>query len=160
MSKPLVDLRVKFGDRYRIAWEAGGSTRSAWPKPERSWLLELLCRYGIIYPHGGEILSAWTDHPRIGRELERLRCVPRSRGDLETVAVFPVDDATDVFRILKLCRRRCLSDTQRAQTADLLARARLERHRESLSESEFLAAASTRLRPRRSSSRAAFTGAE
>jgi hypothetical protein len=63
---PPVDLRARFGDRFRVRVEADAATLSAWPEAERVWLLEIRCWYGIVYPFGGEILAAWTDHPRVG----------------------------------------------------------------------------------------------
>jgi hypothetical protein len=137
-----MDLRTRFGDHYRIGWEASGSTRSGWPKSERSWLLELRCRYGIVYPYGGEILAAWTDRPRIGAKLRALACVLRARGDAETVVTFHVNDAEAVFRILKPYRRRRLSDAQRLRNIENLARAR--QRRESLTQRDFATPESTK----------------
>jgi hypothetical protein len=113
MSEPTCIER--FGKRYRIGWEAGGATKGQWPEAERPWLMELRCRFGTIYPKGGEILQAMTDRPRIGAKLRALRCVLSSKGDLETVVSFHVDDIEQVLALLKPYRRRQLSEARREQ---------------------------------------------
>lgn len=142
-----VDLRATFGGRYRVRWEANGATRSSWPEDERLWLLELRCRYGIVYPYGGEFLAAAADHPRLGAKLRALPFIASAKGDVETVVVFGQDHAKAVFRILKPYRRRQLSETERSRKAEILARARLQRRRESLSQSDFRALGSTNATP-------------
>lgn len=104
-----IDLRVHSGDRYRVSWEANGTTRSAWPEAEQSWLLELRCKYGIVYPQGGAILAATITSRQIGRRVAALPCIRTSRGDVERVVTFHVDDADAVFELLRPSRRRQVS---------------------------------------------------
>jgi len=110
-----VDLAARFGARYRLGWEADGATRADWPRDEWPWLRRVNCRYGVVYPVGGEILAAWTNRRRIGAQLRALPCVRAARGDVETVVLFHVDDAAPVFAVLRACKRRRLSATARAQ---------------------------------------------
>ncbi len=117
-------------------------TRGAWPEADREWLLELRCKYGIVYPHGGEILAAWTDRPRIGARLRRLACILTARGDDETVAMFHVSDINDVLAVLRPYHRRRLSPEHRAKSIETLARARTKRDRP-VPQSDFGAAEST-----------------
>lgn len=140
-----VDLRARFGDRYRVRREARGATWFDTPAEERVWLLELPCRYGVVYPQGGKVLAAWTGHPRIGRKLRGLGCILSARGDLETIVTFHVGDAKAVFGVLKPYRRRRLSEAQRRRQVEILARARAQQHRKSLSQGELLVAESTQL---------------
>ena len=100
------------------------ATLSAWPEAERVWLLEIRCWYGIVYPFGGEILAAWTDHPRVGARLRRLPFILTARGDLEVVVAFHLNDVEMVLAVLKPYRRRRLSEAQRAKNTETLARAR------------------------------------
>src|ERR1700686_2649258 len=58
LTTTCVDLKARFGERYRIRKEADGVTWYATPETERLWLLELRCRYGVVYPHGGDLLGA------------------------------------------------------------------------------------------------------
>lgn len=75
MSATCINLAERFGRRYRIGWETEGKTKSEWPREDWPWLMELRCRYGKVYPLGGEILQAMTDKRRIGAQLRRLPCV-------------------------------------------------------------------------------------
>jgi len=108
-----IDLQQRFGRRYRIGWEAGGATRFQWPEAERLWLMELRCRYGMVYPHGGEILAAVGRGPRTCAKLRALPCVLSARGDLETVVTFHVDHIEQVLAILKPYRRRQVSEAEK-----------------------------------------------
>ena len=139
----MIDLRARFGDRYRIRPEAGGTTWYETPKHERPWLLEVPCRYGIVYPQSGETLAASTDRPRIGAKLRALPGVLTARGDAEVVVPFHVDDADAVLRVLKPYRRRRLSEAERARSREVLARVRRKRTRDSLPTSGFPALEST-----------------
>jgi hypothetical protein len=107
MSEPTcIDLQARFGKRYRIGWEAGGATKGQWPEADRPWLMEIRCRFGRIFPKGGEILQAMTDRPRMGTKLRALPCVLAARGDLETVVTVHVDDIDQVLALLRPYRRR------------------------------------------------------
>lgn len=118
MSEPsCINLAERFGRRYRVSWEADGATKPQWPREDWPWLMEIRCRYGVIYPEGGEILQAMTDRPRLGAKLRALPCVLSTRGDLETVVTFHVDDAPAVFRLLKPYRRRQVSGAERERLA-------------------------------------------
>jgi hypothetical protein len=114
-----IDLRAHFGDRYRVCWEANGTTRSAWPEAERSWLLELRCKYGIVYPQGGAILAATITSRQIGRRVAALSCIRTSRGDVERVVTFHLDDAELVLALLKPHRRRQVSPEERERLVAL-----------------------------------------
>jgi hypothetical protein len=116
MSEPIcIDLQARFGKRYRIGWEADGAAKPQWPRDEWPWLMELRCRYGRVYPKGGEILQAMTDRPRIGAQLRNLPCVLKAHGDDEVVVHFHVDDIGQVLALLKPYRRRQLSEAQRVR---------------------------------------------
>jgi hypothetical protein len=117
-----VNLQERFGHRYRVGWEANGATKGQWPREDWPWLMEIPCRYGLIYPKGGEILQAMTGRPNIRAELRALPVILSSRGDLETVVTFRVDDAEQVFALLKPYRRRQVSDAERDRLRALSAR--------------------------------------
>jgi len=117
-----VDLRERFGGRYRLIWEAEGATRAQWAAGARAWLLQVSCRYGVIYPVGGALLAAWTDQPRIGARLRALPGVISARGDLEVTVTFHVDQVEAVFALLRPRRRRQVSSNQRARLLARLSR--------------------------------------
>ncbi len=65
----LIDLRVQFGGRYRIAIDpAAQGCRKADPM---YWIIP--CKIGEIYALGGEYLALLVDKPKTGN---RLRAVP------------------------------------------------------------------------------------
>jgi hypothetical protein len=129
MMPTCIDLGARFGTRFRVRREADGATWYATPEAERTWLLEIRCRYGFVYPQGGEILAAAITSRRIGRQVAALPGILSSRGDVERVLTFPMDDAEAVLALLKPYRRRHLSPEQRAQSVARLARLRQERRK-------------------------------
>lgn len=108
-----INLQERFGDRYRVGWEADGVTKALWPRKDWPWLMELQCHYGTVYPQGGDLLQAMTDRSRIARQLRALPCVLSARGDAETVVRFHVDDIEQVLAVLKPYRRRQVSEAER-----------------------------------------------
>jgi len=127
MTPVCIDLQERFGARYRLRREADGATWYDTPEDERVWLLELPCRYGVIYPHGGEILAAVVTGRYARQQVAALPCIRSRRGDAELVITFSVEDAEQVLAILKPRRRRQLSPEDRARKATQLARINQER---------------------------------
>lgn len=110
-----INLQERFGRRYRIVIEEGASGRR--PDP---WYMRLLCRYGHVFPHGGDMLAASVDgHPNVARQLRRLRCCRVWQdGDFgELTVVFDVADFAQVAKIMRPRRRRQVSEAQRQQLA-------------------------------------------
>jgi hypothetical protein len=71
------------------------------------WHLEMLCKKGTIYPHGGTLLQAYSARPRTRRLLKALPCVRvHQDGDLETTVVFDVRDFVAVATVMKPRKRR------------------------------------------------------
>ena len=66
------------------------------------WNLEIRCKYGKVYPHGGKFLQAYTD-----RRIKRgeLRDIPGVKlhqwGDTECTVIFPVEVLPAVLDVLK-----------------------------------------------------------
>ncbi len=83
------------------------------------WVCLPECRYGLIYPQGGEILQAFTDRSRIAAKLQALACVLSVRGSAETVVTFHVDHIQEVFAVLKPCRRRQVSEGERVRLREM-----------------------------------------
>jgi len=107
-----VDLAARFGARYRLREEAAGVTWVETPEDERIWLWELPCRYGVVYPYGGDLLAAVATG-RVRQRVGRLPCIRSRRGDEELVVTFPVDDAEAVLTLLRPYRRRQVSAAER-----------------------------------------------
>ena len=155
MTPTCVDLHAIFGARYRIRREADGVTWYATLESERVWLLEIPCRYGVVYPHGGELLAAAVTSRRMGHRVAALPCIRSSRGDEERVVTFPVDEAEAVLALLRPYRAHVMTEARRLALAAAQARSPLcltrDRHgvpgREAETGVKIDAAAGTDLRP-------------
>jgi hypothetical protein len=124
-----INLKERFGKRYRVvheeSWHAEGR-RLACPE-----LMILLCKYGHVFPWGGQVLGASVQgYPRIAAKLRRLECVKVVQDcDFgELTATFDVDDFPKVAKIMRPRRRRQVTPEQRAEMV-----ARLQRARQSVS---------------------------
>jgi len=110
-----INLRERFGRRYRIAIEEGHRRRN--PDP---WSLLIVCRYGEIYPFGGDRLAASVaGHRGVAARLRRLLHVKIEQdGDYgELTASFDARHFSEVARIMRPRRRRQVSESQKAELA-------------------------------------------
>jgi hypothetical protein len=105
-----VDLRERFPS-YRTQWDDSHVPG----QQDDPWLVEIPCRYGKIYPYGGNELCAYTDHPRLKRRLAALPgAVVHQEGDFELVVRFHVDVWRPYFELLKARRKRTVTPAVRA----------------------------------------------
>lgn len=118
----MIDLKARFGDRYRIALdesaEIPGQTRE-----ERLWLYQIPGKFGHVYVHGRETLGAYVRTRRDGsNRLGRLLAIPgarlHQRGDDEAAVTFPPEALGVVAGILRLRERPKQSPEQRAAAAE------------------------------------------
>jgi hypothetical protein len=118
-SPMCVDLQALYGTRLKLRREADGVTWSTTPEPERIWLLEIPCKHGVVYPTGGDGLAAVVTGRRIGHQIAALPGIRSSRGDIERVVTFGIDDAEPVLALLKPHRRRQISPGERERLVAL-----------------------------------------
>jgi hypothetical protein len=128
-----IDLKVHFGNRYRTQYEESYyAERGESARVHDPWLVVIPCKYGHIYPHGGEYLAASTTHRgAIANQLAALSCVRVVQdGDDGLNAVFHIGDFDQVAAVMKPKRRRKLSfeHAEKLATAGVAA---LARHRNS-----------------------------
>jgi hypothetical protein len=74
------------------------------------------CRYGHIFPHGGNTLAASVDgYPKVAGVLRRLPCcrVHQNGDDGELTVLFEVGDFAKVAKIMRPRRRRHVSPQKR-----------------------------------------------
>ena len=113
-----VDLQEHFGRRYRI-----GHDECHQPRRPDPWLLTIECRYGHVYPFGGNLLAASIDgFPKVASRLRELKGakVHQDGDDGELTAIFDVADLSKVAKIIRPRSRRQLSERQRAALSDRL----------------------------------------
>ncbi len=113
-----IDLRARFGQRWRIDYEQPHTSRTSDP-----WYQKIRCTHGHICPWGGDQLAACTNKrgPIAGR-LQRLSFTEVAQaGDDGSNVVFPVDHFEEIAKIMRPKRRRRMSEEQRQAAADRLA---------------------------------------
>jgi hypothetical protein len=128
-----IDLKECFGNCYRVvAEESYRAERGDTARIHDPWLLVIPCKYGHIYPHGGECLAASTTHRGpLANQLAALSCVRVVQdGDDGVNAVFHIDDFDQVAAVMKPKRRRKLS-SDHAKKLAAAGVAALARHRNS-----------------------------
>jgi hypothetical protein len=123
MQHDVIDLQKRFGKRYRLTFDPAYDSRGKHtPDP---WYMQIPCRYGIIYPVGGDDLAIEVDyHDIIAAKLKRLGLRLTQDGDNEKTLVFSVDRFPEVAAIVKPKRRLVLTESQKAERLARLANRR------------------------------------
>ena len=114
MTPTCIDLRERFDQRYRIAFDDAAVGRND------PWMMIIPGRFGTIYPHGTENLAVEVDgHPRIAKQVEAIPgIVLHQDGDDEKTFVFPVNLFDQVAAIVEPKRVKRLTDEQRARLVE------------------------------------------
>jgi hypothetical protein len=138
-----VNLEQRYGDRFRIFWdEAYDPDYKHVPRDKRDpWYMEL--RGGkrgpgrnsgpgfTIYQHGGTTLALEIDYHN--KTAGRVAEIPGVRihqdGDQEKTLLFDVTLFEQIAPLLKLRRRRLVSEAERARLATVGAATRLTARR-------------------------------
>jgi len=118
------NLRARFGDRYRITFDPAYDTKGRHRRTVDPWMMQLPCRFGVIYPHGGNLLAVEVDcHPKVAKALGAISgVVLYLDGDGEKTFLFPVDLFDQVAEVVKPYRRRQWTEEARRDVAERLAR--------------------------------------
>lgn len=105
-----IDFRKRFGSELRIGLDPSAAS------PTDPWMLTLKCRFGTIYPHGGDRLAVEVDHhPGIARQLVALPgVVLHQDGDREKTFLFDAAEFDSVAAIVLPRKRRRLSEDHKA----------------------------------------------
>jgi hypothetical protein len=99
--------------RHRWRYEESYHAEKPEHRGDGRWFVEVLCRYGLIYPKGGQTLLAYAGRG-VKRHLAGLGLeLHQTDGDAE-VFRFPVERLDEVAAILKPRKRRTL-DPDRAR---------------------------------------------
>src|SRR5262245_39309974 len=114
-----VNLRETFGERFQIDHD------EARRRGDDPWLQVIPCRYGHIYPHGGNLLGIATkSRGRIAASLARMEGVEVVQdGDDGINATFPIQLFPKVAALVKpyKVRGRTLSESERQESIRRLA---------------------------------------
>ena len=103
-----INLKERFGDRYRVKYEESYyAERPEYRKEEAPWLMIIPCQHGHIGPWGGSTLLVCTR--RRGPVTKRLTAQPFGRvvqdGDDGVTVLFDVAYFDQVARIMKPHKR-------------------------------------------------------
>lgn len=129
--KSVVDLRARFGTRYRIEHDpAYGAEDRRSAKAEEVWLQLIPGRLGHIFPWGGELLGVSTAcrGPAANRLAALSYIKIHADGDDGLTATFHLDHFREVARIIRARTTRRLSDAQRRALIDAGSAFRFKEH--------------------------------
>jgi hypothetical protein len=120
-----IDLRSMTG--FKIVSELTGKRAGV---RDDAWELLIPGRFGDVAPYGGDLLIASTHGPYKTREI--LKAVPSAvvtqDGDDGQNITFPAAHFGTVAGILRLWKRRVLSEADRQKRADHMKRLNSARH--------------------------------
>jgi hypothetical protein len=110
-----INLLERWGRSYRIAFDASYDPKGVRRDKLDPWYMTIPCRYGTVYPVGGDRLAVEVDYrPHIAKRLAALPGVVLSQnGDMEKTFSFPVAMFEAVAAIVRPRRRRQVSEAQR-----------------------------------------------
>ena len=110
-----VNLLGRFGQGYRITYDPTDIPKHRHRANLDPWMMQIDCRCGIIYPHGGTLLAVEVDsRPTTARRLlESGVCTLYQDGNREKTLTFDVAVFEAVAAIVKLRRRRRLTEEQK-----------------------------------------------
>lgn len=92
------------------------------------WLQVIPCKYGEIYPHGGDLLGFASNGRKIGLRLARLPgAIVLQDGDDGMNIAFPVAAFPAVAKIVRPRRKRKVTDKERERLAKMREKALLKR---------------------------------
>jgi hypothetical protein len=103
-----INLRERFGTDYRVSFEPAYDARGKHRRNLDPYMMTLSCRFGVIYPHGGDTPAVEVDyHPKVAKLLAALPGVALHQdGDGEKTFLFPVSLFEAVAAIVRPRRRR------------------------------------------------------
>lgn len=118
-----VNLQSRFGDRHRITFDEAYNAKGKHRDNFDPWYMQISCRYGCIYPEGGDWLRLDLDHHNqiVGRVAELPGCEVAQDGDFEKTIRFPTSQFDAVARIVRPHRRRRYSEPEQSAMRERLA---------------------------------------
>lgn len=98
-----VNLREWFGKQYRITFDPAYDAKGRHRDKLDPWMMQITCQRGVIYPHGGTLLSVDVDgRPIIANQLAASGvCRLTQDGDHKKTLTFDVADFDVVAKIVK-----------------------------------------------------------
>ncbi len=117
MKANCVNLKKQFGRRYKVVYEESYFAEHGQnARVEDSVYMLIPCRFGHLFPHGGDVLAGSVDgHPKVANRMRRLKCcrVHQDGDDGELTVLFDVADFDRVAKIMRPRRRKQISEAER-----------------------------------------------
>ena len=116
-----VNLQERFGKRYRITFDPAYSPKHVPHDKLDPWAMLIPCQRGIIYSHGGDLLTVEVEGRRVtANRLRQLDCTTTCQeGDSFLAVTFHAVDFDEVAAIMKPRRRRQVSEAERLRLASI-----------------------------------------
>ena len=109
-----VNLRERFGRRYRITFDPVYDAKGRHRDKLDPWMMQIPCRRGTIFPYGEDTLAVELNrHPGVAKQLVRLGLLIVQDGDHEKTFVFSVDRFDAIAEIVMPRQRRQISEAER-----------------------------------------------
>ena len=68
LNNVCVNLRERYGKQYRIAFDPAYDPKGVPRDKLNLWMMTVPCRFGVIYPHGGDRLAVEVNyHPQAAK---------------------------------------------------------------------------------------------
>jgi len=119
MTATCIDLKERFGDKYRIENEEPATAWNTDP-----WYFIIPCRNnaGHIYPYGGNMLGFASNgrHPKMCKQIASLPGAEVWQdGDDGQNVIFPVDVFDQVAQIVHLKQKKQVSEEERQRLREM-----------------------------------------
>ena len=116
-----INLKERYGNQYRVSFEESYYAQyGAQARIDDCWLQTIVGRLGHIFPFGGNLLAAGTAaRGPLARRLATLPfCQVWQDGDDGVTVVFPAQHLVTIAKLLRIPRRRQLTDAQLKSLAE------------------------------------------
>ena len=112
-----VDLKQKFGHKFRVFCEESWKHEKNNQRKERPWSYELRGRYGIIYPRNKTEVVIYTSGVKTRKKLKRMKLQVLQWGEEEATFALLVDKVIPLWidKLLLLYTKRNISYEHKAK---------------------------------------------
>lgn len=121
-----INLRERFGDRYRVAFDPAYDPKHRPREKLDPWYMTIPCERGEIYPYGPNSLAVEVEgRPVTARRLRELHYTTTiQQGDHFLACTFPSQEFEAVAELVKPRKRRQASERQRETARQNIRKAR------------------------------------
>jgi hypothetical protein len=124
-----MDFEAKYGRKFKIFVDDAYKAETMPSKTQEKWrYLELRGKYGYAYPHNVSQIAIAVTGSKIAAKVRRQHTWKVLQdADDATVFLIPDTDTQVALQVLKLFRKKVLSDEDKAKKAAVLEKARAVR---------------------------------